>query len=192
MAALGRPVNLDWPKKVIHLGGDDTEAYRDIQRHPAASLSVTHVETHTHTHRQSAWCQSHHSLPVSHVDLVPEMRSGKQTFTGDKWRTGSDRRFLVWRLAVNQIYCCSWLGLLCTCILYLLISLWRECVPQSSMCVSSISDSKKHHSGLWSYQSWQRSWITAGLGVKDELIETELMTVKVMYCTRHMKSFLCR
>lgn len=129
-------VNLDWPEKVIHLAWDDTEAYRDIQRDPAALLSVTHVETHTHTRRDSAWCQSHHSLPVSRVDLAREMRSGKQTFTEDKWSAGSDRRFLVWRLAVNQIYCC----LLCACILYLLISLWRECVLQSGTCASSISD----------------------------------------------------
>ena len=73
---LGQDGELGRPQKVVYLSWDDRDAYRDAQRHSCSATGHrcgdTHTHTHTHTHTQSACCQSHHSLPVSHVDLVPE------------------------------------------------------------------------------------------------------------------------
>lgn len=69
----------------------------------------------------------------------------------------------------------------------LFLSFWNggESMNSCLQCVSSISDLTKRHSGLWSHQSWQCDWITAGGGEEDKMIETESMTVKMMYRSRH-------
>ena len=73
MAASGRTVNLDGHRR-SSISAETTETPTGTHRDTAVLLLGTDVETHTHTHThtQSACCQSHHSLPVSHVDLVPE------------------------------------------------------------------------------------------------------------------------